>query len=182
MSPATYTVTIDADGARAQRTIVVKADPMLPLTVAQHRAREAFLLDVAALQRAVADRLAKPDAPRPQLARIRQGGMEDSDVGGQGVQDSVSSLQPVERDPGVVVKPLGDGMVVRVVARAERRPERVDVLVPVPSDIRLDADELWRSDAIPDELHRREDPRGATVAVVERMDRDQIEMEQCRPN
>jgi photosystem II stability/assembly factor-like uncharacterized protein len=93
VSPGTYTVTIDADGARAQRTVEVKADPQLPITLAQHRAREAFLLEVAALQRTVADRLAKPDAPRAPLARIRQGANAlAGDFNGRGVRQG--SLHP----------------------------------------------------------------------------------------
>jgi len=51
VSPGTYTVTVDADGAQARSTVRIAPDPKLPLTLAQYRDREAFLLDVAAAQR-----------------------------------------------------------------------------------------------------------------------------------
>jgi hypothetical protein len=50
VSPGTYVVTLNVDGDTMSRTLHVRADPMLPYTLAQHRAREAFLLDVQAAQ------------------------------------------------------------------------------------------------------------------------------------
>jgi hypothetical protein len=50
VSPGTYTVTLDVDGDTTSRRFEVRADPGLKLTLAQHRAREAFLLDVQAQQ------------------------------------------------------------------------------------------------------------------------------------
>lgn len=50
VSPGTYTVTLDVDGDTTSRKLEVRADPGLTLTVAQHKAREAFLLDVQAQQ------------------------------------------------------------------------------------------------------------------------------------
>ena len=50
VSPGTFVVTLDVDGETTSRTLEVRADPMLPYTTAQHRAREAFLLDVQAAQ------------------------------------------------------------------------------------------------------------------------------------
>jgi photosystem II stability/assembly factor-like uncharacterized protein len=50
VSPGTYVVTLNVDGDTTSRTLEVRADPMLPYTVAQHRAREAFLLAVQAAQ------------------------------------------------------------------------------------------------------------------------------------
>ena len=50
VSPGTYTVTLDVDGDTTSRKFEVRADPGLTLTVAQHKAREAFLLDVQAQQ------------------------------------------------------------------------------------------------------------------------------------
>jgi hypothetical protein len=49
-------VTLEADGARSSRPVVVKGDPMMPmLTDAQYREREAFLVSVLELQRRVFD-------------------------------------------------------------------------------------------------------------------------------
>lgn len=53
VSPGNYTVSIDADGTRASTTVRVIGDPKLPLTLAQHREREAFLLQIVDLQREV---------------------------------------------------------------------------------------------------------------------------------
>lgn len=47
VSPGTYTVTIEAGDQRASETVRVNADPLLPLTVAQHKEREAFQLRLA---------------------------------------------------------------------------------------------------------------------------------------
>ena len=54
VSPGTYTVVIEAATFRASRPVRVKGDPMLPLTLAQHREREALLVEVRDLQREVA--------------------------------------------------------------------------------------------------------------------------------
>ncbi|HXT17014.1 MAG TPA: hypothetical protein VN706_15340 [Gemmatimonadaceae bacterium] len=50
VSPGTYSVTLDVDGDTTSRTFEVRGDPALPVTVAQHKARETFLLDVQAQQ------------------------------------------------------------------------------------------------------------------------------------
>jgi hypothetical protein len=50
VSPGTYKVTLDVDGDTTSRTFEVRADPGVQVTLAQHKAREAFLLDVQAQQ------------------------------------------------------------------------------------------------------------------------------------
>ena len=55
VSPGTYAVTLDADGARSTQRVVVKGDPLMPITEAQYREREAFLVDLQALQVRAAD-------------------------------------------------------------------------------------------------------------------------------
>ncbi len=55
VSPGSYTVTLEADGARSGQPVVVKGDPMMPITGAQYQERETFLVDVLALQRRVFD-------------------------------------------------------------------------------------------------------------------------------
>jgi len=72
VSPGVYTVTIDAGGAKATRTVQVKGDPGKPaITLAQYKARETFLLEVLDLQRQLA-KAAAGGTPTPQLRRAIQ--------------------------------------------------------------------------------------------------------------
>ena len=50
VSPGRYTVTMDVDGAKRTQTFEVRADPAMMETLADHKAREAFLLDVQDVQ------------------------------------------------------------------------------------------------------------------------------------
>lgn len=50
VAPGTFTVTMDVDGMRSTRTFEVRADPEMMETLADHRAREAFLLDAQDVQ------------------------------------------------------------------------------------------------------------------------------------
>jgi hypothetical protein len=96
VSPGTYTVTLDVDGDTTSRKFEVRADPDLKVTLAQHKAREAFLLDVQSQQVKV-----------EQLAadlRARRAGATASDstrvaalerrltAGREGVRGSLSSI------------------------------------------------------------------------------------------
>jgi photosystem II stability/assembly factor-like uncharacterized protein len=72
VSPGTYTVTLQAGGARATRTVEVRGDPGKPaITLAQYQAREAFLLDVLDLQRKVVPSTSQSN-PAPELRRLIQ--------------------------------------------------------------------------------------------------------------
>jgi hypothetical protein len=72
VSPGTYTVTLQADGAHATRTVAVHGDPGKPaLTLAQYKDREAFLLDVLDLQRKAAE-VASQSNVAPALRRVIQ--------------------------------------------------------------------------------------------------------------
>ncbi|MGD8869820.1 MAG: hypothetical protein PVI01_19520, partial [Gemmatimonadales bacterium] len=51
VSPGTYTVTLEAGGARSSQTVEVRGDPLLALSDEQWRDRERYLLDVLELQR-----------------------------------------------------------------------------------------------------------------------------------
>ena len=55
VSPGAYTVALHAGSATMRQTVTVKGDPLMPVTHAQYREREAFLVDVLALQRRVWD-------------------------------------------------------------------------------------------------------------------------------
>jgi hypothetical protein len=50
VSPGKFTVTLDVDGETSTQVLEVRSDPALAISVAQQRAREAFLLDVQATQ------------------------------------------------------------------------------------------------------------------------------------
>jgi photosystem II stability/assembly factor-like uncharacterized protein len=50
VSPGRYAVTLTAGGAVAHGTVLVQPDPDMPITPAQYRAREAFLLDLLDVQ------------------------------------------------------------------------------------------------------------------------------------
>ncbi len=91
VSPGSYAVTLEADGRRARRPLVVRGDPLMPmLTGADYRAREAFLLGTMELQRqAAAAAAARPAGAdgRADLARVRrEAGALFREMEGGGVQ------------------------------------------------------------------------------------------------
>ena len=57
-------MTLLVDGDSTSRTFEVRSDPALQVTVAQHKAREAFLLEVADLQKRTEERAAELRAKR----------------------------------------------------------------------------------------------------------------------
>lgn len=96
VSPGTYTVTVEADGQRATQRVVVRPDPLLPVTAAQHRAREGFLLEVDGAQRtavALGDRIT---ALRRQLVARRDGGPAGS-AARAAADSALGQLTAVER-------------------------------------------------------------------------------------
>jgi photosystem II stability/assembly factor-like uncharacterized protein len=76
VSPGTYTVRLDAGGATATQTVVVRGDPQMAITDAQHKEREQFLLAVQEDQRtaaAAAERARSlPDSLRTVRTRLAQ--------------------------------------------------------------------------------------------------------------
>ncbi|MEJ2184987.1 MAG: hypothetical protein P8Z36_03525, partial [Gemmatimonadota bacterium] len=94
VSPGTYTVTLIAGGARASQKVVVRGDPLMPLTDAQYREREAFLLSVQEMQRKVSQAARDADQLRRQL-RARQDSLRKAGGVPAGMAariDSVSAL------------------------------------------------------------------------------------------
>jgi hypothetical protein len=83
VSPGTFTVTLNADGATSTQQVVVKPDPMMPVTEAQYHEREAFLVALAGLQRQAGD-LAK-------RAGVRAGGFGPRPAAARG--DSLAALR-----------------------------------------------------------------------------------------
>ena len=65
VSPGTYTITLQAGDARATETVRVLADPQLELTVAQHKEREDFQLQMV-------DMLTEVSQLSQQLATLRR--------------------------------------------------------------------------------------------------------------
>ena len=72
VSPGTYTVTLEAGDARSDQPLVVRGDPLMPVTDAEYREREAFLLAVTELRRRIGSLLegTEPGA-RAALAHLR---------------------------------------------------------------------------------------------------------------
>jgi len=64
VAPGTFKVTMSVDGDTTSRSFEVRADPALKVTLAQHRAREAFLMDVQNTQIAIEQRLTDLRAKR----------------------------------------------------------------------------------------------------------------------
>ncbi|MFO7893610.1 MAG: hypothetical protein R6U63_07750 [Longimicrobiales bacterium] len=71
VAPGTYTVTLEADGARSRQTFTVRPDPAMPmLTDADYRAREAFLLEIRSLRKAIASAREAGDVDLQALSRL----------------------------------------------------------------------------------------------------------------
>ena len=83
VSPGTFTVTLNADGATSTQQVVVKPDPLMPVTEAQYREREAFLVALSGLQQRAVD-LAK-------RAGVRAGGFGPRAAPARG--DSLAALR-----------------------------------------------------------------------------------------
>jgi photosystem II stability/assembly factor-like uncharacterized protein len=88
VSPGTFTVTLDADGATSTQQVVVKPDPLMPISEAQYREREAFLVALSALQQQAVD-LAR-------RAGVRAGGVGPRPAVAPG--DSLAALRNRIRD------------------------------------------------------------------------------------
>ena len=55
VAPGTYTVTLEAGGTTSSQSFTVQGDPRMPmLTPEDYRAREAFLLEIRSVRRAIA--------------------------------------------------------------------------------------------------------------------------------
>lgn len=77
VAPGSFVVTLDVDGARQTQLLTVRPDPLLPVTVAQHRQREAFLTQVLDAQRTTTDMGTR-------MTSLRQLITERRDAAGQG--------------------------------------------------------------------------------------------------
>ncbi|HTI63536.1 MAG TPA: hypothetical protein VL524_08490, partial [Gemmatimonadaceae bacterium] len=68
VSPGKFMVTLDVDGETSTQSLEVRSDPALTIPVAQQRAREAFLLDVQAVQVELEQRASELRAMRAEAA------------------------------------------------------------------------------------------------------------------
>lgn len=71
VSPGVYTVTLDAGGATSAQTVEVRGDPTMPLTDAQHRERESFLVELMDLQERIGGAAERLGAVRGGLVAMR---------------------------------------------------------------------------------------------------------------
>ena len=102
VSPGRYTVTLVAGGAESTRTVDVLGDPEMPITLAEYRARERFLLDAQALDQEARELMramgvsdgggfradpGEPDTPQARIRRVSRviGGVQ-RDLNGGGVR------------------------------------------------------------------------------------------------
>jgi photosystem II stability/assembly factor-like uncharacterized protein len=100
VEPGTYTIRVEAGSAVATQTVEVRGDPFVPLTAAQWREREDFLLAVAEDQRRAADAAQRarglPDSLQAVRARVndvrRDLGQLAGEFNGRGVRQG--SLYP----------------------------------------------------------------------------------------
>jgi hypothetical protein len=96
VSPGTYTITLQAGDAKATETVRVLHDPLLPLTVAQHKERETFQIELA-------DMVAEIVTLSQQLAKARTDLTARRDAAATGsaartaADSSLASLTTIER-------------------------------------------------------------------------------------
>lgn len=98
VSPGIYTVTLETGTARSSQRIRVEGDPKLPLTQAQAETREAFLVEVLALQNHVWDLAQHADTLRRSLSdgtRAERGAPEDEQA--DAATDIARTLQRLVR-------------------------------------------------------------------------------------
>jgi hypothetical protein len=74
VSPGTYTVTLEARGATLTQTVEVRGDPLLSVTQVMYEEREAYLLQLLALERRI-------DEARPNLQWGRNADRDETDEG-----------------------------------------------------------------------------------------------------
>jgi hypothetical protein len=93
VSPGTYTVTLEAGGARSSQTVEVRGDPLLALSDEQWRERERYLLDLLELQRRAWDAQERgEDLRRAAMAARDSLGAENAPPAVVAHADSASAL------------------------------------------------------------------------------------------
>jgi photosystem II stability/assembly factor-like uncharacterized protein len=96
VAPGSFVVTLNVDGTRLTQPLVVRPDPLLPITAAQHRAREAFLTQVLDAQRTTTSMGTRMTTLRQQLTERRDGAGQGS--GARSMADStLARLTALER-------------------------------------------------------------------------------------
>jgi photosystem II stability/assembly factor-like uncharacterized protein len=95
-APATYTVTIAAGTERVSQPVVVLPDPRLNVTVAQHREREAFLLELHDMMAEIVTLSQRLGTIRRDLTARRDSAGAGS-TGRQAADSAITRLTSVER-------------------------------------------------------------------------------------
>ncbi len=93
VSPGTYTVTLDAGGAQATQNAAVRGDPQMPLTRADWRERETFLLEVLAAQTRIQQALDSAVAMRRRLTARSEATPEEVPADLKAAVDSARALE-----------------------------------------------------------------------------------------
>jgi hypothetical protein len=96
VSPGTYTVTLQAGDAKATETIRVNPDPLLQLTVVQHKEREGFQLEMADMLGEIVSMSQQLATLRKDLTAKRDGAAEGS-AARTAADSSLARLTGVER-------------------------------------------------------------------------------------
>jgi photosystem II stability/assembly factor-like uncharacterized protein len=100
VAPGTYTVTLEVEGATSSRTFAVHGDPELPmLSHDDYRAREAFLLEIRELRRAIAEAREADAESASELDRLdrRARRLERALIGGGVQQGTLHPPTPPQR-------------------------------------------------------------------------------------
>jgi hypothetical protein len=128
VSLGTYTVTLEARGATFTQTVEVRGDPLLSLTQAMYEEREAYLLELLALERRI-------DEARPNLRCGRSEGRGGPNAGLCGVQRQARQLMEAlggrEVRPGSLHPPTPEH-----IRRKAAIEDRLDRILPSTRDDR----------------------------------------------
>ena len=128
VSPGTYTVTLEARGATFTQTVEVRGDPLLSLTQAMYEEREAYLLELLALERRI-------DEARPNLRCGRSAVQGGHNAGLCGVQRQARQLMEAlggrEVRPGSLHPPTPEH-----IRRKAAIEDRLDRILPSTRDDR----------------------------------------------
>ena len=128
VSPGTYTVTLEARGTTFTQTVEVRGDPLLSITQAMYEEREAYLLELLALQRRI-------DEARPDLQCGRSANRDGTDAGLCEIQRQTRQLMDAlggqEVRPGSLHPPTPEH-----IRRQSAIEDRLERLLPSTRDDR----------------------------------------------
>jgi len=128
VSPGTYTVTLEVRGTTFTQTVEVRGDPLLSVTQAMYEEREAYLLQLLALERRI-------DEARPDLQCGRNADRDETDEGlcevRRQAEQLIEALGGQEVQPGSLHPPTP-----KHIGRKAAIEDRLDRLLPPTRDDR----------------------------------------------